>query len=123
MIYLFTSILVLSLVFPQSHGSNETVVERYPSGEKKLVKVYFGEEKNKELVSDYGFFESGLKIDAATPGLSLTPIRETFESFCVDVIPVTILLLIILDLFVINVPALFAKDDFTSISILFNLAS
>ena len=69
------------------------------------------------------FFESGLKIDAATPGLSLTPINEIFESFWVDVMPVTILWLEILDLFVINVPDFFLKDDFTSISILFNLAS
>ena len=50
------------------------------------------------------FLDIGLKIDAATPGLSLTPIRVTFESFCVDVIPVIILLFIILDFFVINVP-------------------
>ena len=27
------------------------------------------------------FFDNGLKIDAATPGLSLTPIKETLESF------------------------------------------
>ena len=38
-------------------------------------------------------------------------------------IPVTILLLIILDLFVIKVPDFFIKDDLTSMSILFNLAS
>ena len=43
------------------------------------------------------FFDNGLKIEAATPGLSLTPIRETFESFWVDDIPVIILLLIIFD--------------------------
>ena len=51
-----------------------------------------------------------MKIDAATPGLSLTPIKVTLESFCVDVIPVIILLLIMLDLFVINVPDFFVKE-------------
>jgi len=27
------------------------------------------------------FLDNGLKIDAATPGLSFTPMSETFESF------------------------------------------
>ena len=69
------------------------------------------------------FIDRGLKIEAATPGLSFTPISETFESFWVEEIPVIILLLIILDLFVINVPGFLINEDFTSISILFNLAS
>ena len=59
------------------------------------------------------FFDNGLKIDAATPGLSLTPIKVTFESLLVEVIPVMILLLEILDLFVIKVPGLFVNEDFT----------
>ena len=68
-------------------------------------------------------FDRGLKIAAATPGLSLTPTRVTFASFWVDEIPVIILLFKMLDLFVINVPDLFINEDFTSISTLFNLAS
>ena len=57
------------------------------------------------------------------PGLSLTPNKVTFASLSVEEIPVIILLLIIFFLFVINVPDLFINDDFTSIFILFNLAS
>ena len=57
------------------------------------------------------------------PGLSLTPNKVTFASLSVEEIPVIILLLIIFFLFVINVPDLFINDDYTSISILFNLAS
>ena len=69
------------------------------------------------------FLDKGLKIDAATPGLSLTPTNVTLASFMVDVIPVIILLLSIFDLLVIIVPDFFLNEDFTSISILFNLAS
>ena len=53
----------------------------------------------------------------------LTPMSEIFESFCVDEIPVTILLFIMLDFFVISVPGFFINEDLTSMSILFNLAS
>ena len=64
-----------------------------------------------------------INIEAAIPGLSLTPNKVTFASLSVEEIPVIILLLIIFFLFVINVPDLFINDDFTSIFILFNLAS
>jgi len=53
------------------------------------------------------FLDKGLNIDAATPGLSLTPTNVTFASFIVEVIPVIILLLLILDLLVIMVPVFF----------------
>ena len=62
--------------------------------------------------------ESGLKIDAATPGLSFTPTKVTFASLCVKEIPVIILLLFKFLLFVINVPDFFINEDFTSILIL-----
>ena len=55
--------------------------------------------------------DSGLKIDAATPGLSLTPSKVTLASLYVDVIPVIILLLIILAFFVINVPDFLMNED------------
>ena len=38
------------------------------------------------------FIDSGSKIDAATPGLSTTPIKVIFESFFVNETPVIILL-------------------------------
>ena len=53
----------------------------------------------------------GLKIDAATPGLSVTPTIVTLESFFVDEIPVMILLLKIFFELVIKVPLFFVKDD------------
>jgi len=61
--------------------------------------------------------DSGLKIDAATPGLSFTPTKVTFASLCVEEIPVIILLLFKFVLFVINVPGFFINEDFTSILI------
>ena len=64
-----------------------------------------------------------INIEAAMPGLSLTPNKVTFASLSVEEIPVIILLLIIFFRFVINVPDLSINDDFTSIFILFNLAS
>ena len=67
------------------------------------------------------FCERGLNIEAAIPGLSLTPTNVTFASLSVDEMPVIILLLITFFRLVINVPDLFTKDDFTSILILFNL--
>ena len=48
------------------------------------------------------FFDSGLNIDAATPGLSFTPIKDNFASLDVDDIPVIILLFLIFLLFVIH---------------------
>ena len=69
------------------------------------------------------FLDNGSKIDAATPGLSITPKRDIFVSFLVKDIPVIILSLEIFFLFVINVPSLLTNDDFTSIFILFSLAS
>ena len=74
------------------------------------------------LVADIHFHYKRA-IEAAIPGLSLTPNKVTFASLSVEEIPVIILLLIIFFLFVINVPDLFINDDFTSIFILFNLAS
>ena len=50
-----------------------------------------------------------MNIEAATPGLSFTPSKDTLASLCVDEIPVIILSLIIFDLFVIKVPCLFKK--------------
>ena len=66
------------------------------------------------------FCERGLNIEAATPGLSLTPTKVIFESFLVDVIPVIVLLFDIFFLFVIKVPFLFVKEDLTSMLTLFN---
>ena len=40
------------------------------------------------------FLDKGSKIDAATPGLSTTPIKVIFESFLVNEIPVIIFSLI-----------------------------
>ena len=62
-------------------------------------------------------------MEAATPGLSFTPIRVIFASFFVKDIPLIILLFKIFFLYVIKVPGTFLNDDLTSISILFNLAS
>ena len=55
------------------------------------------------------FCERGLNIEAAIPGLSLTPNKVTFASLSVEEIPVIILLLIIFFLLVINVPDLLQK--------------
>ena len=63
------------------------------------------------------FWDKGLKIDAATPGLSLTPSIVIFASFFVDEIPVIIWSLNALDEFVISVPGFETKDDLTCISI------
>ena len=62
-------------------------------------------------------------MDAATPGLSLTPSIVIFASFFVDEIPVIIWSLKDLDEFVINVPGFETNEDLTFISILFNFAS
>ena len=56
------------------------------------------------------------------PGLSLTPNKVTFASLSVEEIQDNFIIYNIF-LFVINVPDLFTNDDFTSIFILFNLAS
>ena len=65
--------------------------------------------------------DKGLKIDAAIPGLSLP--KSYLASFVVFEIPVIILLFTIFFLLVIKVPSLSVKEDLTSISTLFNLAS
>ena len=59
------------------------------------------------------FSDNGLKIDAAIPGLSLTPTIVIFASFLVEEIPVIILLLNYFFEPVIKVPGFFTKDDFT----------
>ena len=57
------------------------------------------------------FFDSGLKIEAATPGLSFTPTIVILASFFVDDIPVIILLLNTFLESVIKVPAFDTKED------------
>ena len=69
------------------------------------------------------FLYKGSKIEAATPGLSLTPINVTLASFVVKETPLIILLLDIFFFFVIMDPQTFLKADRTSISILLSLAS
>ena len=81
------------------------------------------EEKSAVIDAVYYLMDKGLKIDAAIPGLSLTPKRVTLASLFVLEIPVIILLFVIFFLFVIRVPAISVKEDLTSISTLFNLAS
>jgi len=63
------------------------------------------------------FWDKGLKIDAAIPGLSLTPTIVILASFFVDEIPVIIWSLKALDEFVINVPDFETNEDLTCISI------
>ena len=64
-----------------------------------------------------------MKIDAATPGLSLTPTIVILASFLVDEIPVIIWSLNDFFEFVIKVPDLDTKEDCTLMSILFSFAS
>ena len=59
------------------------------------------------------FFDSGLKIEAATPGLSFTPIIVILASFFVDDIPVIIWSLNAFLEFVIKVPDFDTNEDFT----------
>ena len=68
------------------------------------------------------FFDSGLKIEAATPGLSFTPIIVILASFFVDEIPVIIWSLNAFLEFVIKVPDFDTNEDFTLTSILFSFA-
>ena len=89
----------------------------------KSVSFPFGEIFCTTISTFIELIDSGLKIDAATPGLSFTPTKVTFASLCVEEIPVIILLSFKFVLFVINVPGFFINEDFTSILILFNLAS
>ena len=57
---------------------------------------------------------NGSKIDAATPGLSLTPTSVTFESFFVNDTPRIILFLDIFFLFVIKEPETFCVAQKTA---------
>ena len=69
------------------------------------------------------FSYNGLKIDAATPGLSFIPIKVNFALFFVNEIPLIGFLPRIFLFLVIIVPSFFEKVDLTSISILLILAS
>ena len=69
------------------------------------------------------FWDNGLKMDAATPGRSLTPTMVIFASFFVEDIPVIIWSLKAFEEPVIKVPDFVTNEDLTWISILFSLAS
>ena len=69
------------------------------------------------------FLNKGSNIFAATPGLSLTPTKVIFESFLVKETPLIMFVEDTFFLLVMREPETFFKEDLTSISILFSLAS